>query len=81
MGSPFGPSGTLRHGLLAYWAARTMTRVVIKPRGVKSREREANSRQQMKCGVAQSRGVVDPEGISLKVMAMGISSQRRGGHT
>jgi hypothetical protein len=57
-----------------------MTRVVIKPRGVKSREREANSRRQMKSGVAQSRGVVDPEWISFKVMAMGISSQRRGGH-
>jgi len=46
MGSPFGPGGTLRHGLLAYWAVIMMTRVVIKPRrGVKNREREAVSRQ------------------------------------
>jgi hypothetical protein len=46
MGRPFGPGGTLRHGLLIYWTSRMTTRVANRPRrGVKSCEGEAWKRE------------------------------------
>ena len=55
MGRPFGPGGTLRHGLLTYWATRITTRVAIKPRrDVKNCEREAWERVSSVAWVAPS---------------------------
>jgi hypothetical protein len=63
MGRPLGPGGTLRHGLLAYQAARMITTVVTKAtRFVKICESEANGRQWISCWavlrVAEAAGVV-----------------------
>ena len=46
IGRPFGPGGSLRHGLLAYRAERMMTRLKTRPmRGARSWERGVKKRQ------------------------------------
>ena len=62
-GSPFGPGGTFRQGLLAYSTARMMAmmaKVRTKPtRGVRNCRTEVNWGQLMRCDVAQSIEPVD----------------------
>jgi hypothetical protein len=71
MGSPLGPGGTLRHGLLAYWTARMMIRLMGKPtRGIKSCETEVNNRQGMARSVAQSSGAIESTGILSRVIVV-----------
>lgn len=59
MGSPFGPGGTLRHGLLRYLANKITTRVAIKTCRGKICEREAWETRER-----NPRGGMAPAGLS-----------------
>ena len=62
MGIPFGPGGTLRHGLFAYCVRKITTMVAMKQRrGVKSCESEAREKRP---------GGIVPAGLLSRVMVV-----------